>query len=109
MRPLFDLSNTKFEEDARVKFIYTSPEHHQNIEISIDGEETSVEVLMDAFKRFICALGVPMPPNVGLEFVEYGEGDDEEGSIQFTMEDEDDSEEGPEDEGPKDNKSKKKK
>jgi hypothetical protein len=109
MRPLFDLSNTKFEEDARVKFIYTSPEHHQNIEISIDGEETSVEVLMDAFKRFICALGVPLPPNVGLEFVEYGDGDNEEGGIQFTMEDEDDSDEGPEDEGPKDNKSKKKK
>jgi hypothetical protein len=109
MRPLFDLSNTKFEEDARVKFIYTSPEHHQNIEISIDGEETSVEVLMDAFKRFICALGVPLPPNVGLEFVEYGDGDNEEGEIQFTMEDEDDSDEGPEDEGPKDNKSKKKK
>ena len=109
MRPLFDLSNTKFEEDARVKFIYTSPEHHQNIEISIDGEETSVEVLMDAFKRFICALGVPLPPNVGLEFVEYGDGDNEESGIQFTMEDEDDSDEGPEDEGPKDNKSKKKK
>jgi hypothetical protein len=107
MRPLFDLSNTKFEEDARVKFIYTSPEHHQNIEISIDGEETSVEVLMDAFKRFICALGVPLPPNVGLEFVEYGDEKDEE--TKFTTEDENDSDEGPEDKGPKDNKSKKKK
>jgi len=108
MRPLFDLSNTKFEEDARVKFIYTSPEHHQNIEISIDGEETSVEVLMDAFKRFICALGVPMPANVGLEFVEYSEGDGKGGddNIEFTL-DEDDK--GPEDEDPKDKKSKKKK
>ena len=110
MRPLFDLSNTKFEEDARVKFIYTSPEHHQNIEISIDGEETSVEVLMDAFKRFICALGVPLPPNVGLEFVEYGdEKDNKDEETNFKTEDENDSDEGPEDKGPKDNKSKKKK
>jgi hypothetical protein len=74
MRPLFDLSNNlKFEEDARVKFIYTSPEHHQNIEISIDGDEASVDVLLDAFQRFLGALGVPFPHNVGLEFVEYKE------------------------------------
>jgi hypothetical protein len=73
MRKPFDFNTTKFEEDARVKFIYTSPEHHQNIEISIDGDEASVEVLMDAFQRFLGALGVPFPSNVSLEFVEYNE------------------------------------
>jgi len=83
MRPSFDLSNNlKFEEDARVKFIYTSPEHNQNIEISIDGDEASVDVLLDAFQRFLGALGVPFPANVGLEFVEYNEkppeGEEEE-------------------------------
>ena len=106
MRKPFDFNTNMFEEDTRVKFIYTSPEHHQNIEISIDGEEASVEVLMDAFQRFLGALGVPFPPNVGLEFVEYGEGDDDDDSddeIQFTMDD--DEEEG----DSKDDKSKKKK
>ena len=50
-----------------------------------------------------------MPPNVGLEFVEYGDNDGEEdGGIQFTMDDDTDDE-GPEDEDPKDKKSKKKK
>ena len=85
MRPPFNLS-TKFEEDARVKFIYTSPEHHQNIEISIDGDEASVEVLLDAFQRFLGALGVPFPPNIGLEFVEYKEKNSEDSD-----EDEDES------------------
>jgi hypothetical protein len=80
MRPPFDLSKTKFEDDARVKFIYTSPEHNQNIEISIDGDEASVDVLLDAFQRFLGALGVPFPPNVGLEFVEYKEKNGEEES-----------------------------
>lgn len=78
MRPPFNLSNTKFEEDARVKFIYTSPEHHQNIEISVDGDETTVGVLIDAFQRFLGALGLPIPPNVSLELVEYLDKDKED-------------------------------
>jgi hypothetical protein len=96
MRQPFSLSNTKFEDDARVKFIYTSPEHNQNIEISIDGEETSVEVLLDAFHRFICALGIPMPPNVGIEFVEYIDKPKDE-----KEEDEDEDDDKPEDKSKK--------
>ena len=82
MRLPFDLSE-KLEENARVKFLYTSPELHQTIEIGIDGHETSVEALVDAFERFLGALGISIPPNVSLAFVE----DDEE-------EDQDDDEEG---------------
>ena len=84
MRLPFNISETKLEEDARVKFIYTSPELHQNIEISMDGEETSVETLINAFERFLGALGISLPPNVILGFVEL---EDEE------TEDEEDSEE----------------
>jgi len=83
MRLPFNLKETKLEEDARVKFIYTSPELHQNIEISLDGEEASVETLINAFERFLGALGISLPPNVILGFVELEEdedGDSEEDS-----------------------------
>ena len=80
MRLPFNLSETKLEEDARVKFIYTSPELHQNIEISMDGEETSVETLLNAFERFLGALGISVPPNVILGFVEVEETEDNEDS-----------------------------
>jgi len=79
MRLPFNLSETKFEEDARVKFIYTSPELHQNIEISMDGEETSIETLLNAFERFLGALGISVPPNVVLGFVELEDEDLEDG------------------------------
>ena len=92
MRPPLNLSTVKFEEDARVKFIYTSPEHHQNIEISVDGDDTTVGVLMDAFQRFLGALGLPIPPNVSLELVEYIDKDKDEES------DKDDDEESENDE-----------
>lgn len=85
MRLPFDLSD-KLEEDARVKFLYTSPELHQTIEISLDGHETSVEALVDAFQRFLGALGISIPPNVSLGFIE----DDEEETEQ--TDDEDDEE-----------------
>lgn len=78
MRLPFNLSETKLEEDARVKFIYTSPELHQNIEISLDGDETSVETLLNAFERFLGALGIILPPNAILGFVEIEEEDDQE-------------------------------
>ena len=78
MRLPFDLSNSKFEEDARVKFSFTSPELHQNIEVSLDGEETSVEALLDAFQRFLGALGICVPKNVVLGFVELGDEDEED-------------------------------
>jgi len=89
MRPRFDLLDTKFDDDARVKFIYTSPEHHQNIEISIDGEQTSVEVILDAFQRFLGALGVPIPPNVSIELVEHVQ--DESGSEENKEDDDEDN------------------
>lgn len=79
MRLPFNLTETKLEEDARVKFIYTSPELHQNIEISMDGEDTSVETLLNAFERFLGALGVSIPPNVILGFVEVEDDEDDDG------------------------------
>jgi len=78
MRLPFELPNSKFEEDARVKFSFTSPELHQNIEVSLDGEETSVEALLDAFQRFLGALGICVPKNVVLGFVELEDDEDSE-------------------------------
>lgn len=77
MRFPFDISG-KLEENARVKFLYTSPELHQTIEISLDGQDTSVEALVDAFQRFLGALGISIPPNVILAFVEDDEDDEED-------------------------------
>jgi hypothetical protein len=70
MRLPFDLNESKFEEDARVKFSFTSPELHQNIEISLDGDKTSVEALLDAFQRFLGALGINLPDNVVVGIIE---------------------------------------
>jgi hypothetical protein len=81
MRSPFNLTNLGLEEEARIKFSYTSPKLHQNIEVSIDGDETSVEDLLDSFHRFLNALGVSTPENVVLGFVELDEeegGDGEE-------------------------------
>lgn len=78
MRLPFEIDNSKFEQGARVKFTFNSPELHQNIEISLDGEETSVETLLDAFQRFLGALGISVPPNVGLGFIEFEEDDDDD-------------------------------
>lgn len=75
MRLPFDTSSYKTEEDSRVKFSFNSPELHQSIEISLDGESTSVEALIDAFQRFLGALGISIPENVVLGFIEL---DDEE-------------------------------
>jgi len=77
MRLPFDLHNSKFQNDARVKFSFNSPEFHQNIEISIDGDETSVEVLLDAFERFMSALGISIPENVTLGFIELPPEDED--------------------------------
>jgi hypothetical protein len=78
MRLPFDLSESKLEPNARVKFSFTSPELHQNIEISLDGENTSVETLLDAFHRFLGALGISTPRNVIIGFVELADEDSEE-------------------------------
>lgn len=77
MRIPFDLNDSNLE-NARVKFTFTSPELNQNIEISLDGEDTSVEVLLDAFHRFLNALGINTPDNVVLGFIELKEDDDGE-------------------------------
>lgn len=83
MRLPFNIGEHKLEDDARVKFSYTSPELHQNIEISLDGDDTTVEALLDAFQRFLGALGICLPPNIFIGFVEMeeenGEQDDEDG------------------------------
>lgn len=74
MRESFNLN---LKDDARVKFVYTSPELNQNIEISLDGDEASVEALIDAFQRFLGALGLPLPEGVYLGFFEEEEGEEE--------------------------------
>jgi hypothetical protein len=90
MRLPFELSSNA--EDARVKFIYTSPELHQNIEISLDGENTSVDAILDAFQRFLGALGVSIPQNVAVGFVELEEKDNDD-SPKKDEDEEEDSEE----------------
>lgn len=96
MRLPFEFDNSKFD-DSRVKFIYTSPEHHQNIEISIDGDKTSVETLIETFERFLGALGISIPKNVVLSFVEIDdeddENDEEKEDNEFEPEDEEDKDE----------------
>ena len=80
MRLPFDISNNSFQDDARIKFTFTSPELNQNIEISIDGTKLSVDVLLETFERFMGALGVSIPEDVVLGFirVEDEEGGDDE-------------------------------
>lgn len=78
MRLPFNLEDPKIDDRARVKFSFTSPELHQNIEVALDGDETNVETLLDAFQRFLGALGVSTPKNVMLSFVEFEEDDDDE-------------------------------
>jgi hypothetical protein len=94
MRLPFDFNNSSQNQEARIKLIYTSPQHHQNIEISMDGDEISVEALIDAFQRFLGALNVCLPENVVLGFVELDEEDEEtKGTIDFTLDEDDDEEE----------------
>lgn len=92
MRLPFNIDKSDLNEDARIKFIYTSPELHQNIEISIDGDKTSVEALLDAFERFLGALGVSIPDDVMLQFIRIDDEDDE-----IELEEDEDLEEDDED------------
>ena len=43
----------------------------------MDGEDTSVETLLNAFERFLGAIGISVTPNVILGFVEVEETDEE--------------------------------
>ena len=100
MRIPFNFDKTNFEEDARIKFSYTSPELHQNIEISIDSNELSIDALLETFERFISALGVSIPDDVVVGFIrvndEEGDEDDDEGD------DDDEDQDGGEDNEPED-------
>ena len=79
MRLPFNISETKFDPtSSRVKFSFTSPELHQNIEISLDGNDTSIDALLDAFQRFLGALGVCLPDNIVLGFVEETDDEDDD-------------------------------
>ena len=77
MRLPFDVNTNNIEENARVKFIYKSSELNQNIEISLNGDEATVENLLDAFTRFLGALGLALPDNVELGFIEFKDGEEE--------------------------------
>ena len=79
MRLPFNLTGPELEREARVTFSYTSPELHQNIEVSIDGDNTSVDTLLDTFQRFLNALGISTPENVMLGFVEFTDDEDNNG------------------------------
>lgn len=101
MRLPFDFNNSNLNEESRIKLLYNSPELHQNIEISMDGDEISVDALLDAFQRFMGALGICVPENVVLGFVEIeNEQEDfkEGGTIKFTLDDDDDDDEDEEEE-----------
>ena len=78
MRLPFDFSNNSFQDDARIKFSFTSPELNQNIEISIDGSKLSVDVLLETFERFMSALGVSIPEDVVLGFIRMEESDEDD-------------------------------
>ena len=97
MRLPFDFNKPNLEENARIKFLYNSPELHQNIEISIDGNETSVETLLDAFERFLGALGIHIPNNVVVGFIELEKGEDgedeEDSTVEFELEKDEEDEE----------------
>jgi hypothetical protein len=98
MRLAFDFNNSNLNEEARIKLTYNSPELKQNIEISIDGDEISIDTLLDSFERFIGALGIHIPENVMLGFVELEELDEEDedkeggGTIKFTLDEDEDDE-----------------
>lgn len=91
MRLPFKFDESNLNEDARIKFIFTSPELHQNIEISLDAEKASVDLILDAFERFLGALGVSIPEDVVLQFVRV-DADSKEG-IEFFNEDDDNEDE----------------
>lgn len=93
MRLPFNFDDSSLSDDAKVKFIFNSPALHQNIEITIDAEKASVDSLLDAFERFLSALGISIPENVILQFVKV-DSEDEDGN-------EDDDEDDDEDEGDK--------
>lgn len=94
MRLPFDFNNSNLNDEARIKLTYTSPELKQNIEISMDGDEVSIEALLDAFERFMGALGICIPEDAMLGFVNVDEDDeeedDDEGPIKFTLDDDED-------------------
>jgi hypothetical protein len=90
MRLPFDINGPKFRDEARVTFSFHSPEFNQNIEISIDGDQTSVETLCDAFQRFLGALGISFPDNVVLSFIELDEDELEEEDDDLDDEEDDD-------------------
>lgn len=90
MRLPFDITGPKFQEEARVKFLFNSPELHQSIEISIDGNDTSVETLCDAFQRFLGALGITFPDNVVVGLIELDEDELDEDEEDDSGDEEDD-------------------
>ncbi len=94
MRLPFKFDESNLNEDARIKFTYNSPELHQNIEISLDAEKTSVDSLLDAFERFLGALGISIPEDVILQFVrvqsDEEDEEDEESKEQNDNDDDDD-------------------
>lgn len=102
MRIPFNFDDSGLKEGARIKFIYTSPEMNQNIEISMDGDETSIEALLDAFERFMGALGICIPENAMLGFVNVDEEDEDGkndgGTIKFTLDDDEEDDEDDDDE-----------
>ena len=97
MRLPFDFNNSNLEENARIKFSYNSPENQSNVEISIDASKISIDAVLEAFERFLGALGAHLPENVQVGFVEVDEEDGEdggkEGTIKFTLDDDEEDEE----------------
>ena len=76
---------------AKVKLTYENSELRQHIEISLDAEDLAVADLINAYQRFLGALGVNIPENHELGFVLTNEEDeDDEGEISLEADSEED-------------------
>jgi hypothetical protein len=106
MRFPFNENGLSLNEESRVKFIFTSPELHQNVEVSLDGENTSVEALLEAFQRFLAALGICLPENFAIGFVNVDEAEEMSDGDADNIDDDDDDKGGSQNN--KNNKNKKK-
>jgi hypothetical protein len=63
---------------AKVKLTYENSELRQHIEISLDAEDLAVADLINAYQRFLGALGVNIPENHELGFVLTNEEDEDD-------------------------------
>lgn len=76
--------NIEKEKLPKIEFKYSSQKFKQHVNIILENEdEINIDQLLEAFHKFISALGVSIPENVYIRFIE---GDDESnGDEQTTL------------------------